>query len=147
MKRFYNYEKIEIEEEKNYITETFKIDVPSLYGLNYFKELDAAIQAFINRIDEKQPTLIKIVGDFDVLHEASEKEIMEFVMVVVSLMIDAISLNEESDREKRYGAPKKFNNVSLTTVSKLKIINFKTKIKKFNIEVLDKKEKKLLVAF
>jgi len=148
MKNFYNKEEIKIEQKEKYFEKTFNLNVPELYGINYFEVLDKEIQLFIKEITSNHPTMINIVGDFDVLYEATKEDIIDFIEVIISLFIDAIHIKDKKiTRERKPALTKLLLKSNLKIASKNKIINFDTRLSNFNIEVHNKKEEILYSLF
>lgn len=148
MKNFYNRDKISIEKKDKYFEKTFELNVPELYGITFFEDLDNKIQSFIQEITSNHPTMINIVGDFDVLQEATKEDIEDFIEVIVALFIDAIHLKDKKiSRDRKTSLTKLLIKSKLTISSKNKIINFETRLPIFNIEVYNKKEEILYSVF
>lgn len=147
-KTFYNYEKMDLDRRKSYNEAAFDLNVPALYGITFFQELDKKIMEFIDEVDKTQPTVIQIVGNFSMVGEEDPADIEDFLMTVVALFIDAIHVKEEkSDREHRLAVPKNLINVNMPYASKLKIINHKVRIPIFSLEILNEKQELLLSIF
>ncbi|MFW6312198.1 MAG: hypothetical protein ACOC1K_08210 [Nanoarchaeota archaeon] len=146
--KFYNQSGTKIEELKNYEIKEFQLDVPSLYGIKYFEELDAAIQDFINKIISTKPTLIVIVGDFGMLEKANKNDILDFIDTIVSFFVDALIENDSrTNAERHFLYNKLISKSNLNEFSKRKVRNFKTRLESWNILVKNKKEKVLYEVF
>jgi len=145
MIKFYNHEEIKIisKEKKDYNEEIFNLDVPSLYGMQYFQEVDAAIQSFINKIEKNQPTLIKIVGNFDLLREANEEDKLDFIQTIVSFFVDALLIKDKmNERKEAMLRTKVLKDANLIEIKRIQIRNFGLKINSLNIQVFNKEDEK-----
>jgi len=148
MRKFYNQSITKIEELEDYKTKEFELDVPSLYGILYFEEVDAAIQAFVKDIQTAEPILIKIIGDFDLLEEAEERDKLDFIDTILSLFVDAIIDKEAKTKKERHLLINKaLSGINVNEFTKRKIRNHKSKFDLWNIVVLNKENKKVVEVF
>ena len=125
--KFYNHKEIKIKDRDEFKTKVFELNVPSLYGMKYFEELDAAIQSFVNRIEKNQPTLIEIVGDFSLLKEANEEDKDDFVQTIVSFFVDAF-IDRENRTEKKEAMIRTniLRDANLLEMKKIQVRSFQT---------------------
>jgi hypothetical protein len=141
MKKFYNQDKIILEDFSDYQEFEFFIDIPSLYGLNYYQALDTEMKKFFETVPSNtKPTVFKIIGDFNILTN-KDKQAAEFIVAVVNIFASHIITKESMGREYRLAAPKSLENLYLNSLVKKDIINKKIRFPNFRIEVIDKSGK------
>jgi hypothetical protein len=137
MKKFYNQEKIQLEDFSEFQEFEFFLDIPSLYGLNYYKTLDVEMKKFFDAIpSNEKPTIFKIIGDFSLLAH-KDKQAAEFIVAVVNIFASHLITKDYLGREFRLAAPKSLDNLYLNGMVKKDIINKKIRFPNFRIEVLD----------
>jgi len=149
MKKFYNHQTIKIEEYDAFTTFQFNIDIPEIYGLDFYEELDNKMQKYIKKLNSNKPTLIQIVGDFDVLSEVNDDEIAEFLMAITNLFVGNLISEKKSARERRLGLMlyPDLAKSNLTMINKINIINYEIKFPIFQLEVIDKSDNIILSIF
>ena len=98
MKRFYNHQTIKVEEYDTFTTFQFNIEIPTIYGLDFYEELDNKMQRYIKQLNSDKPTLIQIVGDFDVLESADEEDVINFLSVITNLFVFNLTSKTRSTR-------------------------------------------------
>jgi hypothetical protein len=141
MKKFYNQDKIILEDLSDYQEFEFYIDIPSFYGLNYYQKLDIEMKKFFEDIPSNtKPTIFKMIGDFDILTN-KDKQAAEFIVAIVNIFASHIITKEPMGREYRLAAPKSLENLYLNNLVKKDIINKKIRFPNFRIEVIDKNGK------
>lgn len=149
MKRFFNHETIKIEEYDTFTTFQFNIEIPTIYGLDFYEELDNKMQKYIKQLNSDKPTLIQIVGDFDVLQNANEEDVVDFLSVVTNLFVFNLTSKTRSIREYRFGLTKypDLMKANLTSITKMGIINYDIKFPIFQLEVIDTHDNIILSVF
>ena len=149
MKRFYNHKTIKIEEHDSFTTFQFNIEVPTMYGLNFYESLDSKMQKYIKQLNSDKPTLIQIVGDFDVLENADEDDVIDFLATITNLFVSNLTTDKRSIREYRLGLIRypDVAKANLSSITKMNIINYEVKFQIFQIEVIDIHDNVILSVF
>ena len=139
MKKFYNQESKNIKEFQNYQVLQFQIDIPSLYGLNYYKELDSKMKDFVKGLEPTDmPTVFQIVGDFSLIEKhADDEDKVYFLMSLTNLLVSHIITKERTEGEFRLSAPKSLADMKLNSLVKKDLANKVLLFPNFTIDVAD----------
>lgn len=139
MKKFYNQESKSIKEFDSYQVLEFNIDVPYIYGLNYYKELDSKIEQFIkSKAASEVPTIFQIVGDFSLIEKhVDEEDKVYFLLSLTNLFVSHLFTKEKTQGEYRLSAPKALSDVKLNSMVKKDMANKVLIFPNFTIEVVD----------
>ncbi len=141
MKNFYNQKEIKIIEEENFISHQFYLDIPETYGFNFYHALDKEIVSFIGSIESvEKAILFQIIGDFDLLENADSEGKRLFIQAVINIFISHLKIDGKLERERRLSAPKSLDNMDLSVMNKLMIVNSPIKFPIFSLEILNKSE-------
>ena len=148
MKRFYHQEKIQITAEDKYKEYEFLLDIPNVYGFNYYQELDNQIKSFFHTIpDSQDPTLFRIKGNFDLLKDADKEEKLYFIIAVINIFVSHMIKKDDLEREARLAPPKSIDKLNLNLMTKKAIVNKEIKFPIFAVEVIDLKNKIVYEVF
>ena len=140
MKKFYNQSSIKIEEFEKYQRKEFNIDISDYYGFNYYEDFDKKVKEFMDnlKVDASKPILFTIKGDFDLIKEDAEEDIVFFEITLVNLFIThMINKEVQLDREYRLGIPKSISGASLGVLVLKDLINKKIRFPIFNVEIVN----------
>ena len=139
MKKFYNQESKSIKEFDSYQVLEFNIDVPYIYGLNYYKDLDSKIDQFIkSKAASEVPTIFQIVGDFSLIEKhVDEEDKVYFLLSLTNLFVSHLFTKEKTPGERRLSAPKALSDVKLNNMVKKDMANKVLIFPNFTIEVVD----------
>lgn len=137
MKRFYTQKSRATEVKKSgYDVHTYELDVPSTYGLNYYRKLDQSMKEFFAGLKPtSKPTLFVLEGDFDMLDRLHEDERLDYIVAVVNIFASYLFDDKELEGERRLRAPRTLSEVSLSEMVKLDMVNKQMKFPNFSMEV------------
>jgi hypothetical protein len=149
MKKFYNHQTIKIEEHDDFNTFQFQIEVPMIFGLEVYEELDKKIQKYVKQLNSNKPTLFQIVGNFDVLENANKDEIQDFLEALINLFVSDLISDKKVSREKRLGLYRypDLAKANLRNINKMGIINYEIKFPVFQLEIIDTHDKVIMSVF
>jgi hypothetical protein len=140
MSRFFNQEKLIIEEHKNFNNIVIKIELPEeAYGLNYFQEIDFLIAQNLEKYSENdEPMMISIIGEFKQLKRSKFEDYKELIFIIKNLLSShLINKDVKLEREQRLGIPKHFRGIELSDMALMSFINKKMKFPILGIEIKD----------
>lgn len=140
-KKFFNQRDNKLATVASYVILEFLVDVPSIYGFGLYKSLDLEIGEKIKRydmVDENQPTILRLKGDFKFLKENLDKEeLNSFFVSLVNIVASHNITKEKVDREQRLTSPKSLDNSKLSLMVRVDLANKKLIYPFFNIEIVD----------
>jgi hypothetical protein len=138
MKNFYHQNEIKIVEIEDYKTYDFQISVPSVYGFNYYIELDKIFENLLNSTPiSEEPTCFRLRIDSSFLENTTKDEREDFYLSMINIFVTHITTREKLDREQRLAPPKSLMYTNLTFLNKKSMVNNKLLYPIFRIEIID----------
>jgi hypothetical protein len=140
MSRFFNQEKLGIEEHKNYNKIIIGIETPSdSYGLNYFQQVDETIEKALSKYEKNsEPVMICLVGDFKKLKKDKFEDYKEYIFIIKNLLASHLADKDVPlEREQRLGIPKHLRGIELSDLALMSFINKEMKFSLLGIEIHD----------
>lgn len=139
MKNFYHQNEIKILPFEEYTIHQFEIHVPSVYGFNYYVELDKSFESLIQSTPySENPTLFQLRIDSSFLDNTTKEDREDFYLSMTNIFITHLTTKEKLDREQRLAPPKSLIQTNLTFLNKKAIVNNKILYPIFRVEIIDK---------
>lgn len=139
MKRFYNQEIKKLEEKNDgYKVFQYELDIPSSYGLNYYRILDESMREFFAAIEPtNEAVLFQIRGDFSLLKSLKDEDKLYYILAVTNIFASHLFTKKMLKTEYRLTPPKAIESVKLNNMVKKDMTNKLMKYPMVSIEIID----------